>query len=90
MFIIRSVRLCFDLSHMSTSYILHLSISDDNKYDVAKDYLAKLSIINNERRSTMEQDRFVSLSLLSIEYEILNTLNIDKFANEKARIVIFH
>ena len=50
---------------------------------------SKLKIVKNCLRSTMRQDRLTSLSVLSIEYDIANSLNydniIDDFASSKAR-----
>jgi len=50
---------------------------------------SKLNLIKEELRSTMSQKRLNSLSLMSIEHELLSSLDyenvIEDFANEKAR-----
>lgn len=50
---------------------------------------SKLKLIKNHLRSTMEQDRLNGLSLISIEYEIADSLSYDEiindFASKKAR-----
>lgn len=51
---------------------------------------SKLKLIKNELRSTMLQERLTSLSLMSIECDILNTIDfedvINDFAHLKSRI----
>ncbi len=50
---------------------------------------SKLNLIKEELRSTMSQKRLNSLSLMSIEHELLSSLDyeniIEDFANKKAR-----
>jgi len=50
---------------------------------------SKLNLIKEELRSTVSQKRLNSLSLMSIEHELLSGLDfknvIEDFANEKAR-----
>lgn len=53
---------------------------------------SKLKLIKNYLRSTMSQERLVGLSFISIEYQILQKINIDQiikdFAERKARKVL--
>jgi len=50
---------------------------------------SKLNLVREELRSTMSQKRLNSLSLMSIEHELLSSLDygnvIEDIANEKAR-----
>jgi len=52
---------------------------------------SKLKFIKNRLRTSMSEDRFVGLTLLSIESDVLRELTfndiIDEFANKKARKV---
>ncbi|EZA54577.1 Zinc finger MYM-type protein, partial [Ooceraea biroi] len=55
---------------------------------------SKLKLIKNYLRSTMGQERLSSLSILSIEHNIVKDINyddvIDEFAEMKARKVQLH
>lgn len=46
---------------------------------------SKLKIIENYLRSSMTQERLSGLSLISIEHEIANSLNIDDFISDFAK-----
>lgn len=54
---------------------------------------SKLKIIKNYLRSSMSQERLVGLAMMSIEFSVLEKINIDKivseFANKKSRKVHF-
>lgn len=54
---------------------------------------SKLKIIKNYLRSSMSQERLVGLAMMSIEFSVLEKINIDKivseFANRKSRKVHF-
>lgn len=54
---------------------------------------SKLKLIKNHLRSTMKQDRLNGLSIISIEYELAETISyddiIDDFASKKARRGVF-
>ena len=54
---------------------------------------SKLKLVKNYLRNTMGQERLAALSILSIENELLKTLDfsdiIDAFANEKSRRKVF-
>lgn len=47
---------------------------------------SKLKRIKNELRSTMLQERLTSLSLMSIECDILNTIDFEEVINDFAHL----
>lgn len=86
-FIIRNTGLIASFPNVEIILRIFLSMMISNA--TGERSFSKLSIIKNERRSTMGQNRLVALSLLSIESDIANRLNVNdiikKFAEEKAR-----
>ena len=80
---------------MVTNCITHLFVTHGNKLHYAstcggEHSFSKLKGIKNELRSTRSQNRFIHLTLMSIEHELLRKLNIaeivNKFAHAKSRV----
>ena len=83
--------LASNYKNMETAYRIFLTIPVTSA--TAERSFSKLKLVKNYLRSSMGQERVSHISILSIEHEITQTLNVDKiiedFASSKSRKIKF-